>query len=428
LREEKQGLKRSMDFTKATLERYQIKEKLQRLEQAIHHERTAQDLWVSKRSPLKLKLQKLSSQLKTKRFAFAEKGAKQQVKRLKKWAKQKVDFNMWRAKNTGPENKKFLRWKLTKKVRIRERMEKTHMEAIRQKLEHSLEAKVNRQFVNVKNEVQAVQHMTEGQGILARIKIEADKEEYKRKRDTNKDLDKSYQRLRNKFDKDTENSGKITADLQTVGMGQTRRMESGAAKQNRRNNLAKARAIAKRAMRNRRLKIPQVVDPKLAAKYFLFKSENADPKVLKQAARDLDLKVVQAKAQDKLFVKQRKAATSVVASRAYGDESRAQKLSGLKIRAIEMKEKSSAIKKLQVLHAKLKKLKNTPAGKAIGVKKSPLARASEESKDNELAEKTKVAKAEFLQAKQAADQAQAAHKAIKPPSAAKAKSPKAAPA
>merc|ERR1711865_1188304 len=73
-------------------------------------------------------------------------------KRLKKWAREKVSFNMWRA-NHPVQDRTRTEWKLNKKVKFKERSEKKRVGVLKDKIDTRLRRKVKAQTVEIKHKV-----------------------------------------------------------------------------------------------------------------------------------------------------------------------------------------------------------------------------------------------------------------------------------
>jgi len=406
LHEERQAAEDSLNFATGRMERFEVQEQLKKLAKDISHENKAARLWTKKMQPFGTKIQSLRALKKKKRFAFAERRAKRQTERLKRWSREKVDFSTWRAANTGTGNRKYMEWKLTHKVKAQESAQKSQMERMRHKLEATLEQKVQKQFLSIKEKVAASSKMTEAQGILNRIKLHVDKQEPKRIAETKREEREKYHSFQDQLSKDTNGALQVSAEEKAlVEDGKRHQLENGAAKQKRLNGLARLGLLkqligprSKRRKRRRKSKSSRtkkpaagdvhMLDANTNGEYFVHTSENPDPKEQEKDAKTLAQKLAQAKAEHQKFKQKRKQSVAAIAAHALADEGETMKLSRMRLRNQEMAAKASAIKRMQTLHAKLAKLQSSDAAQEMEHKVQMAAHAKKlmtARKDYELA-------------------------------------------
>jgi len=406
LTEDREAVVNSAPFRTSKLDRMALNEQLDRLDKAILHEKTAAARWKISRGTATAKLRKLRQKQVTMQVEYVKGDAKARARLLKKIARQHVDFNMWRASHTGPENADYLAWKKTQSVDYQKKQMQDRVEQVRSKLEMSLDKQFRNEFTKVEHEVESSSNHSDAINIMDSIKSLAESDTYEEDSKTNQAEEHSlneYRDLGQKLDDDMQEMQYHTEEAKEMNTMPRVKLESNEAKIARLKGLYAAGIVRNKNFKRTRMEqiMRQLNDePAITGKtetlYTMYKDKHPDEAAEQKAQTLLDARVKAAQAQQDKWDAARSQETEKYAARVNSDALRDRELNGMELRAFETKAKYNAVLRLKNLNAKLAKLEGKGGG-------SSEVKAKGEA--SELAKKLKMAKGAYQRASVASDHA-----------------------
>jgi len=360
LKEDRRAVLSAAPFEPNKLQQIESQTQLKRLDAAIAHEDKAGSAWLVKQHMAAGMLAKFQAKQLKLQKSYVVQDAKLREKWLKKIAREHVDFNLWRASHTGPENESYLRWKQTQKVQQATEEHNAEMEQIRMNLEASLEKKMRDEFTNVKHAVEAAKNHSAAMGVMESIESMAGSKEYDQQGRTDKaerNANSDTRDLEQKLDDDTKwYQMHVNKAKAFQGGLQRKHLESNQQKIERLKGLYLAGIV-----RNKNDKVKKrsddgpLLSPDTNAEYEVHKAKNISSHVEEQEERRLDERVEKAEVKRRAWEKARQERTQEVVDLATEDEHNEHMLSGLRLRSLEAQAKLNAMGRIKMLNAKLAK-------------------------------------------------------------------------
>jgi hypothetical protein len=356
LEEEKAAVAGSASFTMGVIQNYSVGEHLKQLHKAIVHEHTSQSKLHTIIDRIRSKTKELKATRTKFRLALAKKEARARVARLKKWSREKVDFNMWRAKHTHHDYNAFLKWKLSQKVKSEASEQQKREARAMTKVDNKLQALVRHEMTGVKQQVASVQLPTQAQSIAVAIKGMAEKDTWKRRREVVTDEDAKAAKQHARFVQDRLAAAKTSAELKASQLKMRHRLEKGEDKQKRLNTMIHVQHV----LAQKEKKVAPMSQTEV--KVLLSKPDS------KEDIARLELKLKRAKTYATKAKRERDITFDTMGARVREDERRSMRLGGLEQRADETRAKVSAILRLQKANARMAKARKTNAAYELKAK------------------------------------------------------------
>jgi hypothetical protein len=336
------------------------------IDKAIAKKKKFETKQQEKLNSAKAKLHRLQNRRHTMVVRSLKREEMKKFARLKKWSREKVDFNLWRANHPVQDNSRT-EWKLTKKVKFKERAEKTKVDRIKETIAAQLRRKVKAQTVEVKHKVADSLKQTAAGRYAAEIsriiKLKAGKAKNARVHRIRVQNEKVSEKLQNRGNQEEKRLAMILATEKTASLKFRKKLESTRAKQRRLDSDAIARQVMRQKAHH------EAPFDATDAKYLLYTATgkgSANPYGINAAqSKRLSMKVKESEAKDAIRVQVRDKKFDAFDAAESKSEAQSMKLENVRLRTFEMKAKLASIKKMQVAHNKLAAVKKSDAAEKM---------------------------------------------------------------
>merc|ERR1711861_47397 len=300
--------------------------------------------------------------------SYVQRDARAKAAYLRKLARDKVDFNLWRASHTGEDYKAFLAFKANAKTKAQVDALDKRLEGIRSKIENNLQAHMRQELTSVKSEVAAIKGGRTVRGIFHNIRRMAKKSGQFAVPRSKKEARDEYADLAKQLNKDTENS--LTVINQATNFKQERRvrLESPEQKQQRLSGLYAAGIIrpkdpdALAIQQAEKAKTEKILSPlqySASTEGTMMEKNITDPKVVAARKKEMDALTATVKQKElaqHMWEQSRREKVQKYAAKAVANEDAAQTTDQLQLRMQEAKAKYHALESIKVMNQKLASL------------------------------------------------------------------------
>merc|ERR1712070_242658 len=252
--------------------------------------------------------------------------------------------------------------KLTKKVKFKERAEKTKVDRIKETIAAQLRRKVKAQTVEVKHKVADSLKQTAAGRYAAEIsriiKLKAGKAKNARVHRIRVQNERVSEKLQNRGNQEEKRLAMILATEKTASLKFRKKLESTRAKQRRLDSDAIARQVMRQKAHH------EAPFDATDAKYLLYTATgkgSANPYGINAAQS----KRLSMKAKEAIRVQVRDKKFDAFDAAESKSEAQSMKLENVRLRTFEMKAKLASIKKMQVAHNKLAAVKKSDAAEKM---------------------------------------------------------------
>lgn len=401
LNEDKEAVVNTAPFTPTKLQKLEAETQLKKLNEAIQHETEARQQWNTKRTAATRMWQHLQRKQLNLQKDYVKRDAEARAAYLQTIAKEHVDFNQWRASQTGPENMDYMKWKAQQKFDVQQQQENARMENIRHKVEASLEHKLSHEFTNVNQQVDAAMNHTEAVGIrdtIQSLALDTGYKEVERTNNAERNAKEDFHDLDAKLNDDMQWFQYHTNKAKVFAEGMKRHhLESEKDKLERLKGLYLAGVVRDKSQPPPRedsgSMTKQLFTAETMARYEDYLRQHQDQNTTAKSDRDLDEKVQKAKVKQEEWDKKRTKSIETLTNRLTNEEDNEQLLSGIRLRTYEKQAKLQASEKLKALNTRLASLD------AKKDEKPSDSEAKAKQEIHEISQQVKRAKIKYILAK-----------------------------